>query len=285
MSDKFQAVWVSHSSISDFLKCPRLYYLNNIYKDPVTNHKIQIMTPSLALGQIVHEVLESLSVIKTENRFKSSLIEIFDNKWRKVSGERGGFFSNSVEKTYQDRGRKMLQRVMNNPGPVARLAVKIKQDLPNYWLSEEDGIILCGKIDWLEYLPDTDSVKILDFKTSKRKEEGSLQLPIYHLLVKNTQERNVVGASYWYLELEDEPEDKELPDLDQSHAEILQIAKRIKLQRQLGKLACKNGPQGCKHCYNLEQIVKGKGKKVGESSYHQDIYILKSAQDTESEIL
>src|ERR1035437_4279352 len=31
--DKFNAVWVSHSSIGDFLKCPRLYYLHNVYKN------------------------------------------------------------------------------------------------------------------------------------------------------------------------------------------------------------------------------------------------------------
>ena len=61
----------------------------------------------------------------------------------------------------------MLQRVIKHPGPVAKLAVKIKQDLPYYWLSEEDNIILCGKIDWLEYLPDQDGVHIIDFKTSK----------------------------------------------------------------------------------------------------------------------
>jgi ATP-dependent helicase/DNAse subunit B len=64
----------------------------------------------------------------------------------------------------------------------------MKEDLPHYWLSEDDGIILCGKIDWLQYLPDTDSVHIVDFKTSKNKEKAnSLQLPIYLLLVSNTQ--------------------------------------------------------------------------------------------------
>jgi len=30
--DKFAAIWISHSSISDFLKCPRSYFLKNIYK-------------------------------------------------------------------------------------------------------------------------------------------------------------------------------------------------------------------------------------------------------------
>ncbi|QQS44706.1 PD-(D/E)XK nuclease family protein [Candidatus Roizmanbacteria bacterium] len=96
---------------------------------------------------------------------------------------------------------------------MARKAVKIKEDLPHYWLSEEDNIILCGKIDWLEYLPETDSVHIIDFKTSKYDEDGdSLQLPIYYLLVTNTQKREVSKASYWYLERNDDLTEKELPD-------------------------------------------------------------------------
>src|SRR3989338_4517432 len=117
MKDKYTAVWVSHSSITDFLKCPRAYFLHNIYKK---------------------------------------------------------------------RGEEMLSYLGQNPGPLKNLAVKIKMDLPYYYLSEQDNIILCGKIDWLEYLPESDSVHIIDFKTGRGEEDkDSLQLPIYHLLVTN----------------------------------------------------------------------------------------------------
>ena len=58
MSDKFKAVWVSYSSISDFKKCPRAYYLKNIYKNPKTGKKIELVAPPLALGSVVHDVLE-----------------------------------------------------------------------------------------------------------------------------------------------------------------------------------------------------------------------------------
>ena len=68
--DKFKAIWLSHSSIADYLKCPRLYFLRNVYKDPITNHKITVMNPHLALGQIVHEVVESLSILPTEGPAK-----------------------------------------------------------------------------------------------------------------------------------------------------------------------------------------------------------------------
>ena len=72
--DKFKALWLSHSSIGDYLKCPRLYFLRNVYKDPISGHKFTVMTPPLALGQAVHEVVESLSVLPTEERLKNSLV-------------------------------------------------------------------------------------------------------------------------------------------------------------------------------------------------------------------
>ena len=56
--DSFTAVWVSHSSIGDYLKCPRAYYLKNIYKDPKNKKKIGIVNPALSLGSAVHEVVE-----------------------------------------------------------------------------------------------------------------------------------------------------------------------------------------------------------------------------------
>jgi len=72
--DKFAATWVSHSSICDFQHCPRAYYLKNIYKDPKTNRKLQIISPPLALGQVVHTVLESLSKLPADKRFQNGFL-------------------------------------------------------------------------------------------------------------------------------------------------------------------------------------------------------------------
>ncbi|MBN1618036.1 PD-(D/E)XK nuclease family protein [Candidatus Dojkabacteria bacterium] len=280
--DKFNAIWVSHSSISDFLKCPRAYYLKNVYKDPVTNHKVQIITPSLALGQVVHEVIESLSIIPTQRRFEEPLSAKFERAWTKVSGKKGGFNSEEQEQAFKKRGEIMIDRVKNNPGPLNKLAVKIQMDLPHYWMSEEDNIILCGKIDWLEYFKDSDSVHIIDFKTSKHEEkEDSMQLPIYHLLVRNCQGREVQKASYWYLDKDDSPVEQQLPDVEISEKNILAIAKKIKLARQLDSFKCPNGDDGCFACKPFEKIVKGMAEKVGINDYNQDIYIVE--QDNESE--
>lgn len=274
MPDKFAATWVSHSSITDFLQCPRAYYLKNVYRDPQTRHKIQLMSPPLALGQAVHAVLESLSTLPSSERFKESLVAKFEQQWRQVSGKRGGFFDAATEERYKERGRMMLQQVMEQPGPLTGLAVKIKEDLPWYWLSEPDEIILCGKIDWLEYLPDSDSVHIIDFKTSKNEEnESSLQLPIYHLLVHHCQHRQAARASYWYLEL-GKSVDKELPDLDSAHQQVSKVAKEIKLARALGRFKCHHGKAGCFACRPLERVLRGEAEFVGENEYRADIYVL-----------
>ncbi len=280
--DKYSALWVSHSSINDYVRCPRAYYLNNVYKDPNTNHKIQLMSPPLALGQIVHEVLESLSVIPTNKRLNHSLTEQFDQLWSKVSGEKGGFFDNETERYYQEKGRKMLRQVANNPGPIANLSIKLKQDLPYYWLSSEDNIILCGKVDWLEYLSNKDAVHIIDFKTGKKRDEESLQLPIYLLLVSNVQDRPVDKASYWYLEADERPVEQELPDEKQAYEQVLRIAKKIQLARKLDSFKCPQGKGGCSSCRPLEKIVAGEAKQVGVSQYKQDIYVFPVGKNDET---
>lgn len=274
--DKYSAVWVSHSSISDFIKCPRAYYLRNVYKDPKTGHKVTVVTPPLALGQAVHEVIESLALLPVNERFQISLIKKLDPVWLKVTGKKGGFKNYTIESEYRDRAIKMLTNIQENPGPLLEKTIKIKSamGLPNYWLSESENIILCGKIDWLKYNEDNDTVQIIDFKTGKNEEkEGSLQLPIYLLIANNTQTKKVVGASYWYLDGESRVVEKELPNEKEAFDTIFPIAKNIKEARVKGVFECPHG--GCNTCRSLERVLRGEGELVNVSETKQDIYILK----------
>lgn len=257
----------------DFLSCPRAYFLKNVYKDPKTTHKFAIVTPALALGQAVHDVIERLSVLPTATRFSEDLLERYEKVWTKVSGKRGGFFAEETELRYKERGRDMLRRVMRHPGVLQNKAVKIPQDLPQFWLSEKDNIMLCGKIDWLEYLPETNSVHVVDFKTSKHEEDPeSLQLPIYHLLVHYTQNRPVTKASYWYLERNDDLTEMVLPDLETAQEKVLKVARQIKLARQLEKFSCPTG--GCRDCEPYERVLRGEGELVYVDDMRRDIYVL-----------
>jgi ATP-dependent helicase/DNAse subunit B len=275
VQDKYSAVWVSNSSMSDFLKCPRLYYLRNVYKDPKTKNKINLVSPALALGQAVHEVLEALAVIPCEQRFMQPLLNIYEQTWQKFTGRNGGFASTIEESEYKERGKEMIQRVLDNPGPLVNKAVRLRPGHnnlpPNYYLSLDHNIILCGKIDWLEYVPETDSVHIIDFKTGKHEEnEDSMQLPIYCLLVRNCQKRNIHKVSYWYLNQLDGLKEKILPDCDAAAEKLLTVALQMKQVRLSGRFDCAR--LGCFYCLPFEAILKGEAEFVGTIGY-QDIYV------------
>ena len=280
--DKYSAVWVSHSSISDWLSCPRAYFLKNVYKNPLTRKKVAIVSPPLSLGQAVHEVIESLSVLAVDRRLAEPLLAKFNQAWEKVKGKKGGFLSETEEAKYKERGKEMLLRVEKNPGPLKNLAVKIQMELPYYWLSEKDNIILCGKIDWLEYLKDEEAVHIIDFKTGKNEEKAdSLQLPIYYLLVSHTQDRPVKKVSYWYIDRESKPVEQKLKDLESAEEKILKIAKEMKLARQLKRFKCPQG--GCRNCLPMERILQGEGELVGTDEMDREVYILAAAKQAEKQ--
>lgn len=230
------------------------------------------MEPPLALGQAVHETIESLLLIPASERFASPLMEKFETSWTKISGQKGGFTDPAQEQSFKERAKAMISRVNTHPGPLANKAVKIRQELPYFWLSEEDNIILCGKIDWLEYNEVTDMVRIIDFKTGKFDEDpDSLQLPIYYLLATHTQSKQVSGVSYWYLDRDDEPLDMPMPNMAEQEKIILELAKKVALARKLGHFKCRE--DGCRACRPYEAVLNGKATYIGLNSFGQDLYI------------
>ena len=144
---------------------------------------------------------------------------------------------------------------------------------PNFILSNEENIILCGLVDWLEYIETDDSVKILDFKTGKHDEtEDSLQLPIYLLLLNALQKRKISGASYWYLDRDDKPIDMPLPTIEQSKEKVLAVALKVKEAREKKIFNCPRGEEGCFACRPFEKILQGKAEYLGVGGYGCDIY-------------
>lgn len=284
--DKYSAVWVSHSSMGDFLKCPYAYYLHNIYKDPKTGRKINIVNPSLSLGVAVHEVLEGLADFSFDKRFEKPLLETLETEWKKVSGKKGGFKTIEEENQFKERAISMINRVDNNREPLLKKTVKIKEGNngmpPNFYLSEEENIILCGKVDWLIYVPQDDSVHILDFKTGKNEEDNqSLQLPIYSLLLHNLQKRKVSGASYWYIDRDDKPIEVDLPSIEESYERVFKVAHKISKEREKAKqippeevFLCPRGEKGCFSCNPFRKIIKGEANYIGVGDMRQDLYML-----------
>lgn len=281
MADKYTATWVSHSSMGDFIKCPRLYYLHNIYKDPKTGRKMTIVTPYMSLGIAVHNVVEGLGDYPANERMNRDLNAWFLKEWGKVSGRKGGFKSNEEEALFKERGEKMIQTVIDNPRFLTEKRIKLPRgEMPcNFYLSEDDNIILNGLVDWIEYLPD-DTLHIVDFKTGKNEEkESSLQLPIYLLLCDALQKRKVSKASYWYLE-SDTLTEKILPSHEEAYNAVYEVAKKVKDARDKKEFPCPKGETGCLHCKPYEDILQyKKGEEapveyIGVGGFNQDTYIL-----------
>jgi hypothetical protein len=290
--------------------------LHNVYKNPKTRRKISIVSPALSLGSAVHETLESLATVPVEKRqeiFKTpeKLLEKFEKAWSAVSGKKGGFAPVSTagitgvtdhaeEADYKARGVSMIERVASNPEPLLEKTIRFggaKMDaggmLPNFFLSETDNIILCGKLDWLIYRPADDSVHILDFKTGKNEEGAdSLQMPIYLLLLDRLQKRTVSGASYWYLDRDDVPFEVSLPTVIESFDRVIEVARRVKKARDTyaaqamvqGKnskaataaepFLCPQGSAGCFACKPFEKILRNEAEFVGVGEYNQDLYMV-----------
>lgn len=279
--DKFSAVWVSNSSINDFLSCPRLYYLHNMYKDPKSRNKINLISPALSLGLAVHNTLEGMKNLPIADRIRKDWLSDFEVEWKKVSGLQGGFEKEEIENTFKEKGCEMINRVIINPGPLTKKTVRIpKVDgdmIPNFFLSEKENIILCGLIDWIEYIEADDTLRVIDFKTGKQDEKAtSLQLSIYVMLLTALQKRRVSSTAYWYLARHNHPVEIPFPNMEKAEKEILNIALNIKHARMQKNLQCPNGKEGCFACKPYEAILNGKAKYIGLGEFKRDSYYLPS---------
>jgi len=85
--------------------------------------------------------------------------------------------------------------------------------------------------------------------------------------------------------LSDEPQEKELPDLVESHDKILAIAKKIKTARKLNVFKCPEGEKGCFACKPIESILKGEAEFVGLGGYNRDVYILNSRDEASDSVI
>lgn len=314
--NKYNAVWLSHSSVSDFLKCPRLYYLKNIWKNSNGN-KVNIVSPHMSLGSAVHQVIEPLANLKVEQRRvilglttsyspteretePANLLDLYEEIWKKYSGKMGGFLDIETEKQFKERGLKMIENVIRNPGPLLNKTVKFYTGdfIPNIYLSENDNIILCGLVDWVEYNEKDDSLKVIDFKTGKNEEkEESFQLPIYKILVESLQKRKVNCGAYWYLDKDKFPTTKELLDEDITEVKkkLLEIGLEIKKLKSDSKNIEKNfvckyalNESKCYGCSEVElikvfdaknssdrKLMEDRIEYLGQGEYKQDLYIIK----------
>ena len=77
-----------HSSMGIFLKCPRAYFLRNVYKNE-QGRKINIVKPR-SLARASGTVRQwRAGGFQVDERFERPLEQAFEEAWGKVSGKRG----------------------------------------------------------------------------------------------------------------------------------------------------------------------------------------------------
>ncbi len=265
-------LWISHSAISAFERCPQSYYYQYQYRDPKTGNRIQIVSPYFSLGLSVHKVLEDLVLVPIEEREKISLKDNFNKVWSDYSGKMGGFVSQKQEKEFKKRGEKMIERVISTDF-LKRPSTQIKGGLPSIDLIPEKNIKLVGSLDWIEILPDN-SLHIIDFKTGKSKEKNdSLQLAIYNILAKEKLDKKVAKFSYWYLEKENKLTSKKMKLTDDLIESIKTKALEIKESVDGNNYPCHyNG--SCFACGDFKKIFNGEAEFLKTEQGKDHYYVI-----------
>lgn len=265
-------IYISYTSLKDFLKCPNSYFLKNIYKDPKTGFRLQIASPYLTLGSTVHDSVKWFLDMQGQVT-KEQLIQKYRNFWLKYRGKRGGFNSLEEEATFGKRGLKMLDNFLNNAKGLEKSAPPVT--FPKYNLVED--IILIGNFDFVGEVPDG-TLHIVDFKTGANDEEDTLQLYLYAILAEVNLEKPVSKASFWYLDREDAPREIVLDPLEPKLAWLKEKALELKKAIQEGNWVCIKGlepVERCRDCKDYQAVIEGKGElQFSDYRYKKDIYYL-----------
>jgi hypothetical protein len=274
-------LWISHSSISDFEVCPQLYYFKHLYRDPLTNHRIQAVNPYLTLGITVHNVIEKIAFLRKEERLTLSLKKEFQEEWSQWTGKKGGFFSKRTEEEFKKRGSYMVEKfeksfLIRNPNLVIGKGFKGgEKKLLKVKLFKNEDLVLVGSIDWIEILPNQ-SLHIVDFKTGRnREDENSLQLPIYYILTRYNIKRPIERLSYWYLEDTEKPFEYNIISIKKYISLIRYKAITIKNAIKENRLVCRSQKKECSQCREYKKIVLGQAEYVGyDQIRNKDLYLV-----------
>jgi len=194
-------IYLSYTSLKDFLKCPRSYYLKDLYKDPKNNYRLQVASPHLSLGSVVHDSVKWF-LDEPEKPTLEQTIEKFRNLWLKFRKKRGGFSSDEEEGNFGRRGLAMIENFVKNWQVLEKAAQGVT--FPKYNLV--DNVILIGNFDYIGQFEDG-SLHVIDFKTGANDEQDALQLYIYAILAESNLGKSVSEAGFWYLDRDGGPKD------------------------------------------------------------------------------
>ena len=263
------ALWISYTGLKDFLRCPRAYYLKNRYRDPKTGNRLQIASPAMTLGFLVHDAIKWY--LQTgRNATYQDILKKFRNHWLKYRGKRGGFTSLEEEGNFGKRGLQMLNNFIKN---VSSLETNLPAyDFLKYTLDEK--IVLNGKPDFVGQLKDG-SLHILDFKTGSKDEDDPTQLYIYAILAESNFQKEVSKISYWYLDRNNGPTEAVLDPLEDKLEWLKNKALEIQKAISEGNWGCIDEDSPSSECKRYQAIIDGKGEfQFSDDDFKKDVYFL-----------
>ena len=256
-------IWISHSSLSDFEKCPRLYYLRNLYRDKKfgNNFRIQVANPYLSLGEIVHDAINNYTKrYSPSDRDKDKMMYELSRGWILKKGKIGGFSTESQEKEFKDRSVQMIERFLTN-NHFSKASPYPAPDFPKKKLFADKDLVLVGNFDWIE--PVGDGLHIVDFKTGQKEEaEDSLQLPIYSILANENLDEPVLKTSYWYLDKDPEPKEVPMKNLAESLEVVKKKSLAVAAARKENDFSTPKS-ENCFFCREYEAVLADKAEHVG----------------------
>jgi len=263
------AIYLSHTSLRDFAKCPRAYYLKNLYKDPVSGRKLHIASPYLTLGVTIHDSI-SWFCSQEVKPTKEELIQQFRKLWLKYHKKHGGFTSLDEEALFGKRGLEMLDNFYDNSKALKPFVKPVQ--FPKHHLL--DDVILIGNTDYVG-LADDGTLEIVDFKTGIKDEDTPLQLYIYAILCEANLQREVSSVAFWYLDRHSEPRQVVLDPLETTLTWLQQEAIKVKEAVTRNDWTCKKAPFLCRDCREYEALINGLGEFLyADLKFKKDIYFL-----------
>ena len=218
----------SHSKLSTFERCPRMYEYANILKIPSP------MSGAQSFGSSIHNTLNEFYKLVMQAKQASlfedfqedlslkRLLTIFENKWINI-----GFESKEHMELLKKRGKDILTKFHSHfqerVPDIEFLEKGFKLKIGKYTIS--------GRIDRADILPDG-TLEIIDYKTGKSKTQKQVdsdqQLAIYAMATKECFDQPSSKLTLYFLD--DDLKVSTLPNeksLEKTRAKIIEIADKI----------------------------------------------------------
>jgi len=260
MSDIDFSKIYSFSKLGLFKTCPQQYYFN--YLDPeVAPRKKEFMKPRdyKTRGSAVHDAITLFYHLPPKKRTFEKLKECLKKSWFAEKdphksmplGKIGGFRDiNHERETYKESLiflKNFFEMVDKEPNFFFLPTENIKNSFCDYQemiTPIEENISISGKFDRVDKI-DNDSLRVIDFKTSRNNNSDYFQLEFYKLLAELNFKKRVSTVSFYYLR------NKKIKDFNVKKVEKKEI--KDKVLKKVNKIRNTkefnpNPSRLCNHC-------------------------------------